>query len=64
MKYMFLLLPVSLLFLSAFYHARYKRMKDTGKIPVIIAAKRNTTVCLLLALTITFVFFMVLGYEA
>ncbi|MGN6181614.1 MAG: hypothetical protein ACTHNW_20700 [Mucilaginibacter sp.] len=64
MKYLFLLLPFSLLMLSGFYYAKYNRIKDTGKIPVIVAAKRNTTLCLLLALTIVFMFFVVLGYEA
>lgn len=64
MKYLFLLLPFSLLMLSWFYHNKYNRMKNTGKIPVIVAAKRNTTLCLVLALTLTFVFFLVLGYEA
>jgi len=64
MKYLFLLLPFSLLILSWFYHTKYNRIKGTGKIPVIVAAKRNTTLCLILAFTIAFVFFLILGYEA
>jgi len=64
MKYLFLLLPFSLLMLSLLYHIKYMRVKDTGKIPVITAAKRNTTICLALAFTIVLVFFMILGYEA
>lgn len=64
MKYLFLLLPFSLLILSWFNNLKYNKMKNTGKIPVIIAARRNTTLFLLLALTITCAFFLVLSYEA
>jgi len=63
MKYLFLLLPFSLLNLSLFYSIRYNKVKDTGKIPVIIAARRNTTLFLVLALTITCVFFLIQGFE-
>ena len=64
MKYLFLLLPIALLILSWFYNVKYNKMKNTGKIPVIVAARRNTTLFLLLALTVTFAFFLVLAYEA
>lgn len=64
MKFLFLLLPFSFLGLSLFNSIRYKKLINTGKIPHIIAAQRNKTLFLVLALTITYVFFLVLGYEA
>jgi hypothetical protein len=63
MRYLFLLLPVALLVLSMFYNNKYKKMKGTGKVPVIIAARRNTALCLALALTTTFVILLILKFS-
>jgi uncharacterized membrane-anchored protein len=56
MSYLFLLLPVSLLMVSYFYKTKADKLQNTGKIPNIIAAQRNKTIFLVLALTMIFAF--------
>jgi hypothetical protein len=60
MEYLLLLLPISLFGVSYFYKVKYNRFKDTGKVPVILTAKMNTTVYFLLGLAMFCVVFFVI----
>lgn len=51
MNYLLLLLPLPLFVASYCYRIKYQRMLGSGKIPVIINAKRKTAMFLMLGLT-------------
>jgi len=51
MNYLLLLLPLPLFVASYCYRVKYQRMLGSGKIPVIINAKRKTAMFLMLGLT-------------
>jgi hypothetical protein len=61
MNYLFLLLPISLFILSYSYNAKVKKLKNSGKIPVIAAAQRNRIIFLVLAVTTVFAFILLFG---
>ena len=50
MDYLLLLAAIALFYLSYSNYAKFNKFKDTGKIPVLIAAKQNTNLYLILGL--------------
>ncbi len=50
MNYLFLLLPFCLFTLSYYYRSKSIKLADSGRIPDILEAKRNTTLFLVLAI--------------
>jgi hypothetical protein len=58
MNYLFLLLPFSFFVLSFIYRLKYNKVKNSGAIPVIVSARRNTELFLVLGLTLAFVLFI------
>lgn len=59
MNYVLIFLSVLLLVLSFRYRLRFAKIKDSGKIPDIIQAKRNTALYFVLAVVAVFVFIFV-----
>jgi hypothetical protein len=55
MNYLLLLLPVSFFVLSYVYRCKYQKFQNSGLIPVILSAKRNTQIFLMLGVTLTFI---------
>jgi hypothetical protein len=64
MEYLFLLLPLFLLALAWRNNLQFRKFKNTGKIPVIAAARRKMTLYFVLAIAATGVFFLALVYSA
>jgi len=60
MIYLLLLIPVCLSVISYRYKLKYQKYKNSGKVPVILEARANTTVFFLLALASVFIIFLVM----
>jgi len=59
MQYLLLILALSLLVLAWLNSVKYHKLKNTGKIPHIISARRNVTLYLVLGLTLFFAYIFV-----
>jgi len=60
MEYLLLMLAVALLGLAYSNRIKYRKLKNSGKIPRILSARRNVTLYLVLGLTSFFAYiFMV-----
>jgi len=59
MNYLILLPAAGFLGLSYFYHNKYKKLQNTGKIPVLVTARRNTNIFLVLGLSVAILFICV-----
>jgi len=59
MNYLILIPAAGFLAISYFYHEKYKKLQNTGKIPVLVTARRNTNIFLVLALSVTILFICV-----
>ena len=59
MNYLILIPAAAFLFISFFYHNKFKKFQNSGKIPVLIAARRNTNIFLVLALSVAILFICV-----
>ena len=60
MEYLLLLTAVALLGLAYSNHIKYRKLKNSGKIPRILSARRNITLYLVLGLTSFFAYIFVI----
>jgi hypothetical protein len=60
MEYLLLILAVCLLALAYLNNIKYHKLKNSGKIPRIITARRNFTLYLVLGLTSIFAYIFML----
>jgi len=61
MEYLLLILATALLLCAYSNGVKYRKLKNSGKIPRILTARRNVTVYLILALTTIFAYIFILG---
>jgi hypothetical protein len=60
MEYLLLIMAVALLGLAYSNGVKYRKLKNSGKIPGIITARRNITLYILLGLTSFFVYIFII----
>ena len=61
MEYLLLILAVALLALAYSNVVKYRKLKNSGKIPRILTARRNITLYLILGLTSIFAYLFMLA---
>jgi hypothetical protein len=61
MEYLLLILATALLLCAYANGIKYRKLKNSGKIPRILTARRNITVYLILALTTISAYIFILG---
>jgi hypothetical protein len=61
MEYLLLILSIGLLMLAYLNFVKYRKLKNSGKIPRILTARRNITLYLVLSLTsfVAYIFMLV-----
>jgi hypothetical protein len=61
MEYLLPILSIALLWLAYSNGVKYRKLKNSGKIPRILAARRNITLYLVLGLTSIFAYIFMLA---